>query len=170
MKRMITVALMLAFAMPTFASTHKDDYKVSCNELWRALKDTLRNSGKYGIISIDAQPVFYMYFPSTSELGGLGGAGLISSPSQFSLLSLEVKKNHRETAIAKISGFGGISLGNDAKKTILVNIERVRPYVYKVSPASALNPGEYAFVASSNESGGATGGTVVLYDFGIDGK
>lgn len=120
--------------------------------------------------SIDAQPVFYMYFPSTSELGGLGGAGLISSPSQFSLLSLEVKKNHRETAIAKISGFGGISLGNDAKKTILVNIERVRPYVYKVSPASALNPGEYAFVASSNESGGATGGTVVLYDFGIDGK
>lgn len=53
MKRMITVALMLAFAMPTFASTHKDDYKVSCNELWRALKDTLRNSGKYGIISID---------------------------------------------------------------------------------------------------------------------
>lgn len=120
--------------------------------------------------TIDAQPVFYMYFPSASELGGLGGSGLISSPSQFSLLSLDVKKDHRETAVAKVSGFGGVSVGNDAKKTSLMNIERVRPYVYKVTPTQSLKSGEYAFIASTNVAGSATGGTVVIYDFGVDVK
>jgi hypothetical protein len=28
-------------------------YSVSCNVLWVAVKDTLRNSGKYGILGID---------------------------------------------------------------------------------------------------------------------
>ena len=53
MKRIVVLLLLLSFAVPTFASTHKDDFKVSCDELWRGLKDTLRNSGKYGIIAID---------------------------------------------------------------------------------------------------------------------
>jgi hypothetical protein len=53
MKRTVLLILLLSFAVPTCASTHKDVYNVSCNELWRALKDTLKNSGKYGIIGID---------------------------------------------------------------------------------------------------------------------
>ena len=53
MKRIVLVILLLSLAVPGFASTHRDVYNVSCNELWRALKDTLRNSGKYGIIAID---------------------------------------------------------------------------------------------------------------------
>jgi hypothetical protein len=118
----------------------------------------------------DPKPVFYMYFPSASENGGLGGAGLITSPSQFSLLTLDVKKDHRETAVAKITGFGGVSAGNDPKKTSQINVQRVRPYVYKVSPAEDLRPGEYAFLASTNVAGSATGGTVVIYDFGVDTK
>ena len=53
MKRLVIVALLFTVALPGFASTHKEVFNVSCNELWRALKDTLRNSGKYGIIGID---------------------------------------------------------------------------------------------------------------------
>jgi hypothetical protein len=54
MRRFVVVALMLLIvAGPAFAKTHKDDYSVSCTTLWAAVKDTLRNSGKYGIISID---------------------------------------------------------------------------------------------------------------------
>jgi hypothetical protein len=120
--------------------------------------------------SVDGKPVFYMYFPSTSDNGGLGGAGLITSPSQFSLLTLDVKKDHRETAVAKISGFGGMSVGNDTKKTSLFDSVRVRSGVYKVSPKESLKPDEYAFLASSNVAGSATGGTVVIYDFGVDAK
>jgi hypothetical protein len=52
-KRFLLLILLLSLSAPSFASTHKIPYNVSCNELWRALKDTLRNSGKYGIIAID---------------------------------------------------------------------------------------------------------------------
>jgi hypothetical protein len=53
MRRLTAVILMLFIvALPTFAKTHKDDYSVSCGTLWIAVKDTLRNSGKYGILSI----------------------------------------------------------------------------------------------------------------------
>ena len=55
MKRLITVILMLVLAAGTaFAKTHNDNYPVSCTVLWAAVKDTIRNSGKYGIIGIDS--------------------------------------------------------------------------------------------------------------------
>ena len=44
--------LMLATALPAVAKTHKDTYSIPCSTLWPAVKDTLRNSGKYGIIGI----------------------------------------------------------------------------------------------------------------------
>lgn len=54
MGRIVVVALMLlAAAGPAFSKTHKDVYPVQCSVLWPAVKDTLRNSGKYGIIAID---------------------------------------------------------------------------------------------------------------------
>ena len=59
----------------------------------------------------DPNPVFYMYFPPTSNIGEERS---ISSPAQFSLLSLENRKDHRETAVAKAGMFGGFSYGNDA--------------------------------------------------------
>lgn len=37
----------------SFAKTHKDLYSVPCTTLWSAVKDVLRNSGKYGILGID---------------------------------------------------------------------------------------------------------------------
>jgi hypothetical protein len=55
MKRSAVVFLFLSIvAVPSFAKTHKDEYSVSCTVLWAAVKDTLRNSGKYGIIGIDS--------------------------------------------------------------------------------------------------------------------
>jgi hypothetical protein len=58
MKRLVVYFLALAVALIAFApvaeaKTHKDNYSVSCDVLWRAVKDTIRNSGKYGIIGID---------------------------------------------------------------------------------------------------------------------
>jgi len=52
MKRFAITALLLALAIPALAKTHKDDYKIACGTLWPAVKDVLRNSGKYGILSI----------------------------------------------------------------------------------------------------------------------
>lgn len=55
MKRTILALLVisaLAFPLQSFAKTHKDNFDVSCNTLWPAVKDALRNSGKYGILGI----------------------------------------------------------------------------------------------------------------------
>lgn len=54
MKRFAVVVLLsLIVAGPAFAKTHKENYSVSCSVLWPAVKDALRNSGKYGILGID---------------------------------------------------------------------------------------------------------------------
>ena len=52
MKRIVLTGMLLSLTLPALAKTHKDNYELSCNVLWPAVKDTLRNSGKYGIISI----------------------------------------------------------------------------------------------------------------------
>jgi len=55
MRRFTVIILMLLIAVgPALAKTHKESYTVSCATLWPAVKDTLRNSGKYGIIGIDS--------------------------------------------------------------------------------------------------------------------
>lgn len=52
--RLVLVAVVsLTLVMPAFCNTHKDTYPVPCSELWAAVKDTLRNSGNYGIVSTD---------------------------------------------------------------------------------------------------------------------
>jgi hypothetical protein len=48
----LTLAL-LVVAAPSFAKTHSEMYPVACSVLWPAVKDALRNSGKYGIVGID---------------------------------------------------------------------------------------------------------------------
>jgi hypothetical protein len=45
--------MLLIVAGPSFAKTHSEMYSVSCGVLWPAVKDTLRNSGKYGILAIE---------------------------------------------------------------------------------------------------------------------
>lgn len=51
----------MTLTLPAFAKTHREIYKVPCNALWPAIKDTLRNSGKYGIIGIDSTEMTASY-------------------------------------------------------------------------------------------------------------
>ena len=61
MKRIATVLVVLGLSFPAFASTHKFDYDMPCTSLWPAVKDTIRNSGKYGIIGIDNEEMTASY-------------------------------------------------------------------------------------------------------------
>jgi hypothetical protein len=109
-------------------------------------------------------PEFYMYFPPT---GNLGAADMISSPSQFSLLWLEAKKDHRETTVEKV-GFASASAGTDEKRVFKINSDKIRPYVYRVVPDQGLRAGEYAFIAATGMGGTAAATSVVVFDFGVD--
>lgn len=115
----------------------------------------------------DARPVVYMYFPEMSGLGSFGGTEMISSPNQFTLMRLEVKKNRRETQVGKV-GLYRSQVGADEKRELLFNSERIRSGMYKITPKEDLKPGEYAFIMATGGAGRATGTTVVIYDFGVD--
>ncbi len=52
-KRGLIAVGLLVLSAPAWAKTHSDIFPVPCMQLWPAVKDTLRNSGKYGIIGID---------------------------------------------------------------------------------------------------------------------
>lgn len=115
----------------------------------------------------EPRPVFYMYFPELSGIGGFGGTDMISSPNQFTLLRLEEKKEHRETQIAKV-GLYSSDVGADEKREIPFTSERIRSGMYKLTLKQDLTQGEYAFIMATQGAGKATGTTVVIYDFGID--
>ncbi len=56
MKSMVVALLSLIVAVPAFGKTHKDNYPVSCGELWNAVTDTIKNSGNYTpVVADDAQ-------------------------------------------------------------------------------------------------------------------
>lgn len=69
------IAVMVSCFVPlASAKTHKDNYNVSCDVLWRAVKDAVRNSGKYGIIGIDNTEMSISY-----TIGGTLGGKRINS-------------------------------------------------------------------------------------------
>ena len=53
MRSAVVAFLLLTLVAPTFGNAHKDTYSVPCSELWAAVKDTLKNSGNYGILASD---------------------------------------------------------------------------------------------------------------------
>jgi hypothetical protein len=130
-----------------------------------------------GIRVQDPDAVFYFYFDD--KQAGLGktyfGMTNLSSPNQFSLLRLEIKKADRETVIGQFSSLGASS-GNDTNALVPFKSERIRAGLYKVLP-SDLKPGEYCFLATSGPQvtgmAAAYGGSVQsadLFDFGVDVK
>jgi hypothetical protein len=71
---LIIALLLSSLTLPAFGKTHKDVFEVPCATLWPAVKDVLRNSGKYGIIGIDSQEMTASY-----NIGGTLGGKRINS-------------------------------------------------------------------------------------------
>ena len=70
----LIAAVICEMAQPASAKTHKDNYSVSCDVLWPAVKDAVRNSGKYGIVGIDNAEMSISYV-----IGGTLGGKRINS-------------------------------------------------------------------------------------------
>jgi hypothetical protein len=117
----------------------------------------------------ESRPVFYMYFPPAVNLGGLGGTDIITSPTQFSLLSLVEKKDHRETLVGKM-GLNSASTGYDEKSILPFTTDRLRSGAYKITLSTNLSNGEYTFFATTHVSGTQSSATYIVYDFGIDAR
>jgi hypothetical protein len=98
MRRFAMAVLLLSIvAVPAFAKTHKDDYSVSCTVLWAAVKDTLRNSGKYGIMGMDNGEM------TASFSIGIGSIG----QKRVNSVALNAKGDSCEMVVQ--SGFSGLT-------------------------------------------------------------
>ena len=91
MKRIATSILFLSLAAPGFATTHKDVFNVPCNELWRALKDTLKNSGKYGIIGLNDSEMTASYNIGGNLTGKRINSAVLNSKDNGASCELQVQ-------------------------------------------------------------------------------
>jgi hypothetical protein len=117
MKRFVVAALsVLIVAPPSFAKTHQEMYSVPCTTLWPAVKDTLRNSGKYGIMSLENTEM------AASYSMGMGSVG----QKRINSVSLNSKGESCEMVIQ--SGFGGWGTNDagDFKKRVDASLEKLK--------------------------------------------
>ena len=90
-------------------------------------------------------PKFLFVFKDSTSLDNFFFSSA-SSPHQFVLVRLEMKKNRRELKTGSINLFSGTSFGIDEKSMINFNIEKLRGNEFLVHPSKLLRPGEYCFV------------------------
>ncbi len=127
-----------------------------------------------------AQPTFYFYFDqanqglSTSGSSGVwqsGAAASVTTPSEFSLVRFDVKKDRREVRVGSFN-IAGAKSGVMDKDRIAFSYAQVMPGVFSAKPANALPPGEYGFLysISAGSGPGMFGGGVMtarVFDFAI---
>jgi hypothetical protein len=109
----------------------------------------------------DRNPTFYFYSEKQfgQSLNHTAFSGMPSTPHEFTLLQLHVKKDSRETVVMRVSGFGSLHTGAEDKTAFPFTFTKIRPGVYKVTPNAPLYPGEYCFLS------GMYG--YKIFDFGI---
>jgi len=129
--------------------------------------------GKHaGIQTSEAQPAFYFYFEDKAAglgKGAFGGAGSVSNPSQFALIRLDVTKSSRETVIGEFGAYGSSS-GTNQKSMVAFKSEKLRPGLYKVTPADPMQPGEYCFLVAQvtiGASAAGAAGATQIFDFTV---
>jgi hypothetical protein len=97
----------------------------------------------------DRQPIFYLYVPDGDD------------SSDYLLIKLNKKGDHREFQIGSFGGIRGGKSGVQKDKEVPFRAEHVGIRVYKVTLDESLKPGEYAFfmgTGQSNTMAGAHGG------------
>ncbi len=125
------------------------------------------------VLSPSDSPVFYFVFENTkSSLSGAGGFfGGVSSPNEFTLIRLKVSGGSRETTVMSSNIFGSSS-GTSEKAVVPFSYSKIRPGVYRVTPKSKLDVGEYCFLSAAGFSAPAAGmvgaaGSNRLWDFSV---
>lgn len=125
------------------------------------------------IHSNDARPTFYFFFddsnPSAASAAATwasGTAATVTSPSEFTLVRLVQKKDHREARVGS-ANIGGVKTGVMDKDRLAFDYKMVRPGVFAVQPTTELTKGEYGFMYSLSGGGASGAMTARIFDFSI---
>ena len=119
-------------------------------------------SGSESMMKINERnPVFYFYFDNGS--GNRGGDWFqATSPKEFMLVNLEVKKGNRFFKVGSSSyayATDNSKSGISPKDQISFDYVQVSEGIYKITLKNSLKKGEYCFVLASN--------TNKVFDFGV---
>jgi hypothetical protein len=114
------------------------------NEHWDA---TLNGPTSNHVVN-DRQPVFYIYVPD--------GA----SASDYVLIHLEKKNDHREFEIGSFGGITGGKTGVKRDKELEFTAEHAGVRTYKLKLDQPLKPGEYGFFMGTGQQGTMAGGSI----------
>jgi hypothetical protein len=121
----VAFVTLVIVAGPSFAKTHSDMYSVPCSVLWPAVKDTLRNSGKYGIIGID-----------NTELTASFNIGGTLAGKRVNSVVLNVKGDSCEMQVqSAYSGFANNDAGDFKKR-----VDKSLAQLQASPPAPAAKP------------------------------
>lgn len=106
-------------------------------------------------VSDVSQPTFYFYFDQARSGGSsaVWTAGAVTSPTEFSLVRFDVKKNNREAKVGKFN-IGGAKAGVMDKDRIPFSYTEISPGVFQVRPELPLENGEYGFLVQTSTGGG----------------
>lgn len=125
------------------------------------------------IDSKSKKPVFYMFFDESNPSNNVnasswssGDAAIVTSPSEFTLISLNVKKGKREAKVGKFN-FTGAKTGVLDKDQLAFDYEEIRRGVYKVTTREELKPGEYGFIFAISGDSGRGVASARVFDFTV---
>lgn len=121
-------------------------------------------------VGVSSNPKFYFFSAESngdqSAAWASGTNTVVTSPAELTLIRLAKKDGRREARVGSVN-IGGAKTGVMDKDRIAFRDTEIRPGVYVVEPAVALEPGEYGFIYSL--AGGGAGGamTARIFDFTV---
>jgi hypothetical protein len=127
----IRLAAILLLALPAAGATHKDAFPVPCGELWAAVDDTLRNSGKYDIAAMDPAGMAASY-----KIGGTLGQVVAWPRPRANSVSLLDSGASCEMSVR--SSFSG--LAHDDAGGFLRRVQQSLAQQKGVAPATVVTP------------------------------
>jgi len=115
----------------------------------------------------DTQPVFYFYLDITS--GGLNtSSGVPSTPNEFAMIRFNQRSDNREVTIGKANAFGAKG-GLSDEYVVQFNAQDMGNGVFRITPATPLPKGEYAFyLINSGNSNASSAVGAKFFDFGVN--
>jgi hypothetical protein len=115
--------------------------------------------------TVDASAEFYFVFEQKAASLSNNNAWMatLSSPNEFSLVRLDVKKSTRELVVAAGNAFG-YQAGTEDRANVPFTFVKLAPGVYRVIPDGPLGEGQYAFLSAAGAAPGASG---KIFDFGV---
>ncbi len=115
----------------------------------------------------DTQPVFYFYLDITT--GGLNtSSGVPSTPNEFAMIRFNQRSDNREVTIGKANAFGAKG-GLSDEYVVQFNAQDMGNGVFKVTPSTPLQKGEYAFyLINSGNSNASSAVGAKFFDFGVN--